>query len=79
MQYHRTKKDGSLVTVLQVYVHPNNKAWAEEAARKLGLKVSPYIDQLLTYIRKNGLPEGFKPLDKKAVKDESAKPLESNA
>ena len=71
MQYNRTKKDGSLVTVLQAYVHPNNKAWLEEEAGKIGLKVSPFIDQLLTYIRKNGLP-AFKPQKKVEQKDGSS-------
>lgn len=80
MQYNRVKKDGALVTVLQSYVHPNNKMWLEEEGKKRGMKVSPYLDQLLTYVRKNGLP-GFVPQKKQVEKDgpKNPEPLESPA
>jgi hypothetical protein len=76
MQYNREKKDGTLVTVLQAYVHPNNKKWLEEESAKLKMKVSPYLDQLLTFVRKNGLP-GFMPQKKQVEKDGTPTPGQS--
>lgn len=49
----RVKKDGTVVTTLQAYVSPTNKKWLAKHASKEGVKISPFLDKLLTEVRKS--------------------------